>query len=101
MGTSSHQGSRFVPRNKFALALERSCIGVWVYRSGWITNQGYTRVFEYAQVFGSPTGATHWCLESQPGLHTGVWIPSRSYTRVFGIPTGATHGRLESQAGER
>ena len=49
-------------------------------------------VFEYAQAFGSPIGAAHRCLESQPGLHTGVWIPSQGHTRVFGVQTVATHG---------
>ena len=74
--------------------------GVWVHPGVWVPSRGYTQVFEYAQVFGSPIGATHRCLESQPGLHTGVWIPSRGYTRVFGVQTGATHGCLESQMGD-
>ena len=62
--------------------------GDWVHTGVGIPNRGYTRVFEYDQAFGSPIGATHRCLESQPGLHTGVWIPA-----------GATHGCLESKPG--
>ena len=62
--------------------------------------RGYTEVFGYARAFGSPAGAIHRCLESHPGLHTGVWIPSRGYTQVIGYaqalgsPDGATHGCL-------
>ena len=40
----------------------------------------------YTQVFGVPTGATHRCLDPQPGLHMGVWSPNQCYTRVFEIP---------------
>ena len=71
--------------------------GVWVHISVGIFNQSCIQVFEYVQAFGSPTGATHRCLESQPGLHTGVgvcpgvWIPNRGYIQAFDSPTGATH----------
>ena len=74
--------------------------GVWVHTGVGVPNRGYIRVFENAQAFGSPTGATRRCLESQPGLHMGVWIPSRGYTQVFGVQAGATHGCLESQKGD-
>ena len=62
-----------------------------------VLNWGYTQVFEYARVFGSPTATTYRRLDPQPRLHTGVWIPSRSYTQVFGVSTAATHRCLESQ----
>ena len=60
--------------------------GVWVCPGVWIANQGYIQVFEYAQAFGSPTGATYRRLDPKPRLHTGVWSPNRGYTRVFGVP---------------
>ena len=63
----------------------------WVCPGVWIPNWGYTQVFEYAQAFGSPTGATYRRLDPQLWLHTGVWIPNRGYTQVFGSPTAATH----------
>ena len=41
--------------------------GVWVRPGDWIRNRGYTQVFEYAQAFGSPSGATYRRLRPQPG----------------------------------
>ena len=48
----------------------RVCPGVWIPKRG------------YVQAFGSPTAATHGCLESQPRLHTGVWSPKRAIVQV-------------------
>ena len=59
--------------------------GVWVCPGVWVPSRGYTRVFEYAQVFESPIGATHRCLESQPGLNTGVWIPTHKPGLHMGV----------------
>ena len=63
--------------------------GVWVYPGLWIPNWGLIQMYEYAQVFGSPIGATHRCSESQPRLHTGVWIPNRGYEKVVWSPKQA------------
>ena len=55
----------------------------WVCQGDWIPNQGYIQVFECARAFQSPTvttydvfsqaAAVYRCLESKPGLLTGVW----------------------------
>ena len=67
--------------------------------------RGYTQVFGFSKVVGSPTRATRECLsmprrlDPQLGLHAGVGIPIRGYTMVFGSPTGARRRSLESQPG--
>ena len=75
------------------------------FRDHGSVNGATHRCLGYAQAFGSPTRATYRCLtmprclDPQPGLRTGVWIPNRGYTQVFGVPTAATHGCLESPTG--
>ena len=72
---------------------------VWVCLGVGIPNWGYTWVFDYAQAYETPLGATYRCLKLQPGLQTGDWIPNRGYTQVLGSSTGATHGLLEFEMG--
>ncbi len=57
--------------------------GVWVCSGVRVPSRGYIRVFEYAQAFGSPNGATYRRLDHQTGLSTGFWIPNRSYMQVL------------------
>ena len=94
--TGLHTGAcmprRLDPRQEL-----HTCVRVCA--DAWILNRGYPQVLEYAQAFGSHTilrtgvciptrdctrvfeitiGATlsHGPLGPQPGLHTGVWIPT-------------------------